>query len=75
MLSIRIVGVLIIRVLFAFYVIFVLGVVLDQMILENGITNDPERVGFYSGLIESIFAFTSFLSSQFSLYLSRHTHT
>lgn len=32
------------------------------MILENGIVNDPERVGFYSGLIESLFAFTGFLS-------------
>ena len=39
------------------------------MILENGITSDPERVGFYSGMIESIFAFTSFLSSALVRYL------
>lgn len=36
------------------------------MILENGITDDPESVGFYSGLIESMFAFASFWSSAFS---------
>lgn len=41
----------------------------DQMVLENGITNDPERVGFYSGLIESIFAFTSFLSSESIIFV------
>lgn len=28
----------------------------DQMILENGIADDPERVGFYSGVIESVFS-------------------
>lgn len=37
---------------------------LDQMILEVGITDDPERVGFYSGLIESVFAIMSFLASK-----------
>lgn len=31
------------------------------MILEIGIVDDPERVGFYSGIIESIFSFMSFL--------------
>lgn len=37
--------------------------VIDQMILENGITNDPKQVGFYSGVIESIFSIMSFLTS------------
>lgn len=32
------------------------------MILENGIVDNPEDVGFYSGLIESVFAFMSFLA-------------
>ena len=32
------------------------------MILEIGVVDDPERVGFYSGVIESLFAFTGFLS-------------
>ncbi|KAL5482742.1 hypothetical protein ACEPAI_9336 [Sanghuangporus weigelae] len=44
----------------------------NQMVLENGITDDPERVGFYSGLIESAFAFTSFLSIMPCSYLSDH---
>lgn len=33
----------------------------DQMILEIGVVDDPEKVGFYSGTIESIFAVMSFL--------------
>ncbi len=39
-------------------------IIIDQMILEIGIVNDPERVGYYSGLLESIFAFTSFICSK-----------
>ncbi|KAI5122776.1 hypothetical protein M0805_000120 [Coniferiporia weirii] len=34
---------------------------INQMVLEIGVVDDPERVGFYSGIIESIFAFMSFL--------------
>ncbi|KAH8114502.1 MFS general substrate transporter [Phellopilus nigrolimitatus] len=34
---------------------------INQMILETGIVEDPQRVGFYSGVIESIFALMSFL--------------
>ena len=33
------------------------------MIVENGIVTDPKRVGFYSGVIESLFALMSFISS------------
>jgi len=35
----------------------------NQMILEIGVVNDPEQVGFYSGIIESIFSLMSFLTS------------
>ncbi|KLO06630.1 MFS general substrate transporter [Schizopora paradoxa] len=34
----------------------------NQMILEIGIVDDPERVGFYSGILESIYACMSFIS-------------
>ncbi|KLO14775.1 hypothetical protein SCHPADRAFT_299802 [Schizopora paradoxa] len=34
----------------------------NQMIVENGIVQDPERVGFYSGVIESLFALMSFVA-------------
>ncbi|PAV19859.1 MFS general substrate transporter [Pyrrhoderma noxium] len=34
---------------------------INQMILETGIVTDPERVGFYSGTIESLFAVMSFI--------------
>lgn len=37
------------------------------MIVEIGVVDDPERVGFYSGLIESIFACMSFIASKSSL--------
>lgn len=37
------------------------------MIVEIGVVDDPERVGFYSGLIESIFACMSFIASELSL--------
>jgi len=40
------------------------------MILEIGVVTDPERVGFYSGLIESIFAAMSFISILPAGYLS-----
>ncbi|EJD05642.1 MFS general substrate transporter [Fomitiporia mediterranea MF3/22] len=45
---------------------------INQMIVENGITNDPERVGFYSGLIESIFQVMSFLAVLPCSYVSDH---
>lgn len=35
----------------------------DQMIVENGVVRDPEDVGYYSGFIESIFQFMSFITS------------
>lgn len=34
------------------------------MILEIGVVDDPERVGFYSGIIESVFALMSFITSE-----------
>lgn len=37
----------------------------NQMILEIGVVTDPEGVGFYSGLIESIFSCMSFITSMF----------
>ncbi|KIJ40955.1 hypothetical protein M422DRAFT_230020 [Sphaerobolus stellatus SS14] len=43
----------------AFEVIFPF---VNQMILEIGVVNDPEQVGFYSGLIESIFSVMSLLT-------------
>ncbi len=36
----------------------------DQMILEIGVVDDPEQVGFYSGLIESLFALLTFIASK-----------
>jgi hypothetical protein len=36
----------------------------DQMILQIGVVDDPEEVGFYSGVIESVFACMSFLASK-----------
>ncbi|CAE6477428.1 unnamed protein product [Rhizoctonia solani] len=33
----------------------------NSMIVEIGVTDDPERVGFYSGLIESIFSVMSLI--------------
>lgn len=33
------------------------------MVLENDIADDPEDVGFYSGIIESTFQFMSFITS------------
>lgn len=35
---------------------------LNQMILEVGIVTDPEQVGFYSGIVESVFSLMSFLA-------------
>ena len=37
----------------------------NQMILEIGVVDDPEQVGFYSGLIESIFSCMSFIAGMF----------
>ncbi|KEP50482.1 MFS transporter [Rhizoctonia solani 123E] len=33
----------------------------NAMIVEVGVTDDPERVGFYSGLVESIFSLMGFI--------------
>ncbi|GJJ06655.1 hypothetical protein Clacol_000850 [Clathrus columnatus] len=43
---------------------------INQMILEIGIVNDPERVGFYSGIVESVFSVMSFLAVMPASYLS-----
>ncbi|KAF8530544.1 MFS general substrate transporter [Hysterangium stoloniferum] len=42
----------------------------NQMILEIGVVTDPERVGFYSGLIESCYAATGLLTILPASYLS-----
>jgi hypothetical protein len=34
----------------------------DQMVLETGVTNDPEKVGYYSGILESAFSVTALLT-------------
>jgi uncharacterized membrane protein len=34
----------------------------NQFIEELGITDNPDRVGFYSGLVESVFAFVQFFT-------------
>lgn len=34
---------------------------INAMIVEIGVTDDPERVGFYSGLVESVFSIMGFL--------------
>jgi MFS family permease len=51
----------------AFEVIFPF---VNQMIYELGIVNDPEKVGYYSGLIESLFSVTSLLAVMPCGYLS-----
>ncbi|KAG9122869.1 hypothetical protein FRC07_000573 [Ceratobasidium sp. 392] len=33
----------------------------NAMVVEIGVTNDPEQVGFYSGLVESVFSLTGFI--------------
>ena len=40
----------------------------DQMILELHISDDPEEVGYYSGLIESLFAIMGLLTSAYDSY-------
>ncbi|KAF8311040.1 MFS general substrate transporter [Clavulina sp. PMI_390] len=35
---------------------------INQMLVELHVVDDPEQVGFYSGLIESIFSVTSFIT-------------
>lgn len=37
------------------------------MILEIGVVDDPERVGYYSGVIESLFAVMSFLFGMYRI--------
>ncbi|WWC89979.1 uncharacterized protein L201_004909 [Kwoniella dendrophila CBS 6074] len=34
----------------------------NQMVEELGVTDNPDRVGFYSGLVESVFAFVQFFT-------------
>ncbi|KAL5520137.1 hypothetical protein ACEPAG_1797 [Sanghuangporus baumii] len=34
---------------------------INQMVLDVGVVDDPERVGYYSGIIESLFAVMSFV--------------
>ncbi|QRV76687.1 major facilitator superfamily transporter [Ceratobasidium sp. AG-Ba] len=34
---------------------------INAMVVEIGVTDDPERVGFYSGLVESVFSLTGFI--------------
>ncbi|KPV72186.1 uncharacterized protein RHOBADRAFT_56008 [Rhodotorula graminis WP1] len=31
-----------------------------QAVVDTGITNDPRKIGYYAGIIESLFAFTTF---------------
>lgn len=38
---------------------------INQMILEVGIVTDAEQVGFYSGLVESVFSVMNFLAGMF----------
>ena len=39
------------------------------MILELGVTDDPEEVGYYSGFIESLLAFTALITSKCGCHL------
>lgn len=34
------------------------------MLVETGVVVEPEKVGFYSGFIESCYAFMSFIASE-----------
>ncbi|GJJ08977.1 hypothetical protein Clacol_003198 [Clathrus columnatus] len=45
---------------FTFHIIFPF---VNQMILEVGIVDNPEEVGFYSGIVESTFAFLSLVTA------------
>ena len=42
------------------------------MVLENHITNDPERVGFYTGIVESVFQVTGTLAVLPCSWISNH---
>ncbi|KAG8750874.1 hypothetical protein FRC12_012716, partial [Ceratobasidium sp. 428] len=44
----------------------------NAMIVEIGVTDDPERVGFYSGLIESVFSLMSLITILPFSYISDH---
>jgi hypothetical protein len=44
--------------------------VLSQFIMEIGVTGRPEDVGFYSGLVESIFAVVQLFTSEANSNLS-----
>ncbi|WVW83031.1 hypothetical protein I302_105048 [Kwoniella bestiolae CBS 10118] len=35
---------------------------INQMVEELGVTDNPDRIGFYSGLVESVFAFVQFFT-------------
>ena len=40
------------------------------MVLENGVVDSPERVGFYSGTIQSMFAILNVVTSAFFAIIS-----
>ena len=44
----------------------------DQMLVETGVVDDPERVGYYSGFIESCYALMSFIASVCSFLAHSH---
>ena len=50
------------------------SIFLDQMILEIVVVDDPERVGFYSGVIESLFAVMSFVFGKISSFEIGRAH-
>ena len=43
---------------------------IDQMVLEYGVVDSPESVGFYSGTIQSMFAIFNVVASAFSIIIS-----
>ena len=44
------------------------------MIIHIGVTTDPQRIVFYSGLIESLFFLTAFCTCAFSLFILFASH-
>ncbi|KAF8609315.1 MFS general substrate transporter [Ceratobasidium sp. AG-I] len=45
---------------------------INSMIVEIGVTDDPEKVGFYSGIIESVFSVMSLIAILPFGYISDH---
>ena len=43
---------------------------IGKMVLENGVVDSPERVGFYSGTIQSMFAILNVVTSAFFAIIS-----